>query len=79
MKITPTNNQQFDYELFTRQESKVLQLASEGLSNKEISHKLCIEETTTKRHRQNIMAKLGIKGKAEMMKFLLNYKIRNGT
>jgi DNA-binding NarL/FixJ family response regulator len=56
---------------FTRQQFKILKLASEGLSNKEISELLCIEVSTVKRHRQDIMGKLEIKGKTAMMKFLL--------
>lgn len=60
----------------TLQEFKVLKLASEGLSNKEISELLFIGESTIKSHRRNIMQKLGIKGKIAMNKFLrtLNYQ-----
>ncbi|MET3128311.1 DNA-binding NarL/FixJ family response regulator [Arcicella rosea] len=60
---------------FTRQELNILKLASEGLSNKEIGSKLCIEENTTKRHRQNIMRKVGIKGKSAMMKLLISLEM----
>jgi DNA-binding NarL/FixJ family response regulator len=60
---------------FTPQELVILKLASTGFSNKEIGSKLFIEENTAKRHRQNIMRKVGIKGKSEMMKLLLTLEI----
>ena len=64
---------------FTLREFKVLKLASEGLSNKEISELLCIEETTTKSHRRNIMKKVGIKGKVAMTKFLMKLNCSSPT
>ena len=59
---------------FTRQEIKVLKLASEGHLNKEIADNLNIAETTVKRHRQNCMQKLGIKGKQAMNRFLMKFR-----
>ncbi len=59
---------------FTRQEIKVLKLASEGHLNKEIADNLKIAETTVKRHRQNCMKKLGIAGKQAMFVFLKKFK-----
>lgn len=64
---------------FTRQEIKVLKLASEGITNKEIGDMLCIAESTVKCHRKNIMQKAGIKGKSEMMKFLLKINMESTT
>ncbi len=60
--------------LLSRQERNILLLASEGYSNQEIGRQLFIAECTVKRHRQNIMRKLGLKGKVEMTKFLRHYK-----
>lgn len=59
---------------FTRQEIKILKLASGGHLNKEIAESLGIAETTVKRHRQNCMRKLGIKGKQAMNRFLMKFK-----
>ena len=59
---------------FTRREIEVLKLASEGLLNKEIADNLGIEECTIKRHRQNIMRRLNIKGRAAFMRFLMKFK-----
>lgn len=73
MKLIPSNDGGREVE-FTRQEIKVLNLASEGYLNKEIADNLNIAEKTVKRHRQNCMRKLGIKGKQAMMRFLMKFK-----
>jgi len=64
---------------FTRQEFKILKLASEGMTNKKIGDTLCIAESTVKCHRQNIMQKVGIKGKSEMMRFLIKINVDSTT
>lgn len=56
----------------TRKEQEVLNLARLGDSNKIIADKLGVSITTVKTHRKNIMQKLGITGKAEMSRYLLN-------
>ena len=73
MELIPSNAGGRETE-FTRQEIKVLQLASTGHLNKEIADNLNIAETTVKRHRQNCMRKLGIKGKQSMNRFLMEFK-----
>jgi DNA-binding NarL/FixJ family response regulator len=73
MELNPSNAGEREVE-FTRQEIKVLNLASEGHLNKEIADNLKIAETTVKRHRQNCMRKLGIKGKQAMNRFLMKFK-----
>jgi DNA-binding NarL/FixJ family response regulator len=73
MELNPSNAGGREVE-FTRQEIKVLNLASEGHLNKEIADNLKIAETTVKRHRQNCMRKLGIKGKQAMNRFLMKFK-----
>lgn len=45
---------------FTSQELKVLKLSAEGFSCKEMAIKLCISEETVKKHRKNIIKKLGL-------------------
>jgi DNA-binding NarL/FixJ family response regulator len=73
MELNPSNAGGREVE-FTRQEIKVLNLASAGLSNKVIADKLGNAETTVKRHRQNIMRKVGIVGKTAMTVYLMNLK-----
>jgi DNA-binding NarL/FixJ family response regulator len=64
---------------FTRQEFKILKLASEGMTNKEIGDVYCIAESTVKCHRQNIMKKVEISGKGEMMRFLMKVNVEIST
>jgi DNA-binding NarL/FixJ family response regulator len=63
----------------TRQEFKILKLASEGMTNKEIGDVYCIAESTVKCHRQNIMKKVEISGKGEMMRFLMKVNVEIST
>ena len=56
---------------FTLREIRIINLAKEGLTNKEISILLQIEVSTVKCHRRNIIKKLGLKGKSEFVKYLL--------
>ena len=50
------------YEELTQRELQVLQLAADGLSNKEISGNLVISEKTVKNHIANIFSKLQVNG-----------------
>ena len=53
------------YEELTRRELQVLQLAAEGLSNKEIAGKLVISEKTAKYHIANIFSKLQVNDRTQ--------------
>lgn len=71
---------------FSIREIRIINLAKECLTNKEIADQLQIEVSTVKCHRRNIMKKLGLKGKAEFVKYLLLNKtttqivgIKDGT
>jgi two-component system response regulator NreC len=55
-------------------EQEVLELLADGSSNEEISEKLYISKHTVARHRENIMRKLGLHSKSELVK----YAIRKG-
>ena len=48
-------------------ELEVIHLLSEGLSNKEIAHRIFISESTVKFHIQNAARKLGTKRRAELV------------
>lgn len=54
----------------TERETDVLRLALVGLPIKEISNRLSISETTTKKHLSNIYNKLNIHSKAELINVL---------
>jgi len=55
----------FPYEDLTQRELQVLQLAAEGLSNKEIAQRLVISEKTAKNHVSNIFAKLQVNDRTQ--------------
>lgn len=52
---------------FTARESEVVRLLANGLSNKQIGQELFVSETTVKFHVHNVMAKLGVKRRAEVV------------
>ena len=49
----------------TRREIEVLRLVAEGLSNKEIAHRLKVTERTAEFHVGNILRKLGVASRVE--------------
>lgn len=62
------------YSQLTPREQEVLILIAEGLSNAEIADKLVISIKTVDRHRENIMRKLNMHNRIELVK----YAIRTG-
>jgi two-component system response regulator NreC len=55
-------------------EQEVLELLAEGFSNEEIADKLVISKHTVARHRENLMRKLELHDRSELVK----YAIRKG-
>ena len=55
----------------TRREREILQLIAEGLSTKEISRKLDISVNTAHVHSNNIMQKINIHNRADLVRFAL--------
>jgi two-component system response regulator NreC len=58
----------------TPREAEVLELLAAGLSNEEIADRLVISRHTVARHRENLMRKLGLHNRSELVK----YAIRKG-
>ncbi|MFP3853629.1 MAG: response regulator [Anaerolineales bacterium] len=58
----------------TARELEVLELVAEGLTNREIGQQLSISHKTVARHRENIMEKLNLHSRVELVK----YAIRKG-
>lgn len=66
--------EQQQLEELTERQQAVLQLLAEGYSNQEIADKLVLSPYTVQTHRTNIMRKLGLHNRAELIK----YAIRHG-
>jgi two-component system response regulator NreC len=67
-----TWNQAEDFEVLTSREREVLQPLAEGRPNREIARQLGISVKTVERHRSNMMHKLGVRNKTELIKYALN-------
>jgi DNA-binding NarL/FixJ family response regulator len=52
-------------------ERQVLALIAEGLTGKEIAERLFLSPNTVERHRTNIMNKLGLRNRAELIRFAI--------
>lgn len=65
---------QRSYDELTPRQRQVLILVAEGLSNAEIADRLGISAKTVARHRENIMARLNLHSRTELVK----YAIRKG-
>ncbi len=59
------------YELLTRREREVLQLAAEGRTNYAIGERLAISPRTAETHRTNLMHKLGLRSQTELVKYAI--------
>ncbi len=59
------------YEQLTQRELEVLQLAAEGLSNREIAERLVISEKTVKNHISNIFSKLNVNDRTHAILYAL--------
>lgn len=53
----------------SEREKEVVQLVSQGLSNKDIGEKLHITESTVKNHLRNILAKLHLRNRVQLVAF----------
>jgi two-component system response regulator NreC len=61
-------------DLLTQREHEVLTLIAEGLHNRDIAERLTVSVKTVERHRENIMNKLHLHSRTELVK----YAIRKG-
>lgn len=62
-----------DYDGLTKREMEILKLIAEGYTNQEIADRLVISITTVQTHRAHIMAKLGLRSPAELIKYALRH------
>ena len=59
------------FDILTEREREVLVLIAQGLSNQEIADKLVISIKTVNRHRENIMAKLNLHSRVELVRYAI--------
>ena len=58
----------FELPVLTPREKEILQLISEGYTNPQIAEKIFLSPFTVDSHRKNLMAKLGVKNTATLIK-----------
>jgi two-component system response regulator NreC len=71
LKRADSGDQTLVYDNLTPREREVLTLIAEGLSNAEIAEKLVISVKTVDRHRENIMRKLNLHSRIDLVKYAL--------
>jgi DNA-binding NarL/FixJ family response regulator len=59
----------------TKREAEILQLLATGLSNPEIGDRLYITRKTVETHVGNLLAKLGLRNRAEAAAFVTRQKV----
>ena len=59
----------------TDREVEVLRLIAEGRTNREIANSLILSSSTVEHHRENIMAKLGLHSRADLIKYAIRHGI----
>lgn len=60
-----------EYDTLSDREKEVLELAAKGYSNKEIAEQLIISVKTVETHKSNVMEKLGLKSRPELIKYAM--------
>ncbi|MHA8074899.1 response regulator transcription factor [Aquirufa sp. HETE-40SA] len=58
----------------TYREIEIVQLIRRGYSTKEMATKLGLSYFTVKKHRENILLKVGARGKTEFRKFVFEFE-----
>ncbi|MGB3716730.1 MAG: response regulator transcription factor [Candidatus Promineifilaceae bacterium] len=71
LKRADSGDQPLIYDDLTPREREVLTLIAEGLSNAEIAEQLVISVKTVDRHRENIMRKLNLHSRIDLVKYAL--------
>ncbi len=59
-------------DVLTQREKEVCTLLAYGHTNNEVAEKLCISDRTVETHRNNIMGKLGLTSRAELVRFAID-------
>lgn len=67
-----SRKKQSNMDLLTRREQEVLEHLVHGYTNLEIAEKLSISDRTVETHRANINGKLGLKSRADLVRFAID-------
>jgi len=70
--LTRVGGEESEYERLTEREREILQLVAEGRTNREIADMLFISVKTVLRHRTDIMEKLGLHNRTELIKYAIS-------
>jgi len=62
-------------EPLTPRETEVLRLIARGHTNRQAAEMLCISVRTVESHRANIMDKLGVRGRVELVRYAMNHEL----
>jgi len=73
--VTGKGLEEDDYEKLTRREKQVFKLLAEGKTSRDISKYLNISLKTAMTHRSNLMAKLQVHSRAELIKYAIRKSI----
>jgi DNA-binding NarL/FixJ family response regulator len=60
------------HETLTAREREILHLAAEGMSSADIARRLGISPRTAETHRANVMRKLGVRNRADLIRYALS-------
>jgi two-component system response regulator NreC len=66
-----TGTERESYDGLTRRQQQVLTMIAEGLSNQDIGARLGISVRTVERHRENIMGRLNLHSRTDLVKYAL--------
>lgn len=69
--LPPQAGQEHAVEGLTPREQEVLTLIAEGLTSRQIAERLVVSPKTVDRHRENIMAKLNLHSRVELVKYAI--------
>ncbi len=73
--VTSGESMEDDYEALTRREKQVFKLLAEGHTSREIAQYLGISLKTAMTHRSNLMGKLNLHSRAELIKYAIRKRV----
>lgn len=71
LRRVETGAEKASYDGLTEREREVVTLVAEGLSNQEIADRLVLSVKTVERHRANIMSKLNLHSRTDLVKYAI--------